>query len=191
MEVILQENYPSLGYVGDRVSVKGGFARNFLIPRGLALEASSRNERLLKHKLQHVMAKRMRMRTEAEEFAKKLGGIVLSFTLKMSDGGKSFGAITSKDVEAAFSAAGHPVDRKQIKMTETLRRAGEFTVSVKLHAEVTAQVPVKIAAEVAEVKASRKDVDGEPKKGRGRKKAKDAAEASESVAKEKSAAEAE
>lgn len=190
MEVILQENYPSLGYVGDRVSVKGGFARNFLIPRGLALEASSRNERLLKHKLQHVMAKRLRMRSEAEEFAKKLGSIVLSFTLKMSDGGKSFGAITSKDVEAAFSAAGHPVDRKQIKMTETFRRAGEYSVSVKLHAEVMAQVPVKVAAEVPEVKASRKDGEGEAKKGRGRKRAKDA-DAGEASAKEDSAAKAE
>jgi large subunit ribosomal protein L9 len=181
MEVILQENYPSLGYVGDRVEVKGGFARNFLIPRGIALEASSRNERLLKHKMQHVMAKRMRMRSEAEEMAKKLASVALSFTLKMSEGGKSFGAITSKDVEAALQAAGHQIDRRQIRMTDTLRKVGEFTVNVKLHAEVIAQIPVKVSAEAAPAKAARKEGDAEGKKGRGRKKAKDS-EAAETEA---------
>lgn len=155
MEIILQENYPSLGYVGDRVSVKGGFARNFLIPRGIALEASTRNERLLKHKMQHIMAKRVRMRSEAEALAKQLGACLLEFTLKMSEGGRSFGAITSRDVEAALKAKGFELDRRQIKLTETLRKAGDYQISIKLHAEVTALVPAKLVAEVAEAKSAK------------------------------------
>ncbi|MBX7144750.1 MAG: 50S ribosomal protein L9 [Oligoflexia bacterium] len=171
MEVILQENYPSLGYVGDRVSVKGGFARNFLIPRGIAVEASMRNERLLKHRLQHIIAKRIRMRSEAEAFAKQLGETRLEFTLKMSDGGKSFGAITSRDVEAGLKAKGIEVDRRQIRLTETLRKAGDYQVAVKLHAEVSAMVPVKLIAEINEPKAA-KDGGKELKKGKGRRSAK-------------------
>lgn len=148
MEVILQENYPSLGYVGDRISVKGGFARNFLIPRGIAVEASTRNERVLKHRLQHIMAKRIRMKSEAETLAKQLAETVLEFTLKMSDSGKSFGSVTSRDIETALKDKGFALDRKQIRMLETIRKAGEFKVSIKLHAEVTAAVPVKVASEV-------------------------------------------
>ncbi len=170
MEVILQENFPSLGYVGDRVNVKGGFARNFLIPRGIAIEASSRNERVLKHRLQHVMAKRIRLKSEAETLGKQLSETSLEFTLKMGDAGKSFGSVTSRDVETALKAKGFEIDRKQIRLTEALRKAGDFTVAVKLHAEVTISVPVKVISEVPPATA----LEGrEGRKGRGKKKAAD------------------
>ncbi|MBN8548900.1 MAG: 50S ribosomal protein L9 [Deltaproteobacteria bacterium] len=171
MEVILQENYPSLGYVGDRVNVKGGFARNFLIPRGIAIEASSRNERVLKHRLQHVMAKRIRLKSEAEALGKQLAEAALEFTLKMGEAGKSFGSITSRDIETALKAKGFEIDRKQVRMTESLRKAGEFKVSVKLHAEVIIAVPVKVISEAPPVSAEGK----EARKGRGRKKDAEAA----------------
>ncbi len=167
MEVILQENYPSLGYVGDRVNVKGGFARNFLIPRGIAIEASSRNERVLKHRLQHVMAKRVRLKSEADALAKQLSETALEFTLKMGEAGKSFGSVTSRDVETALKAKGFEVDRKQIRLTESLRKAGDFTVAVKLHAEVSATVPVKVISEAAPAAAAEGK---EGRKARGKKK---------------------
>lgn len=176
MDVILQENYPSLGYVGDRVNVKGGFARNFLIPRGIAVEASSRNERVLKHRLQHIMAKRIRLKAEAEALGKQLADSSLEFTLKMSDSGKSFGSVTSRDVETALKAKGFEIDRKQIRLTETLRKAGDFKVSVKLHSEVTIAIPVRVTSEVAEVKKTEAK---ESKKSRSKKQA---AEASDEAA---------
>lgn len=172
MEVILQENYPSLGYVGDRVNVKGGFARNFLIPRGIAIEASSRNERVLKHRLQHVMAKRIRLKSEAEALGNQLGEALLEFTLKIGEAGKSFGSVTSRDIETALKAKGFEIDRKQIRMTETFRRAGEYKVAVKLHAEVTASVPVKVISETPPPSLEGK----EARRGRGKKRDAEAAE---------------
>jgi large subunit ribosomal protein L9 len=179
MEVILQENYPSLGYVGDRVSVKGGFARNFLIPRGIAVEASTHNERVLKHRMQHIMAKRIRLKSEAEALAQQLAGATLEFTLKMSDSGKSFGSVTTRDIEAALKAKGFAVDRKQIRVTDTFRKAGEYKIGVKLHAEVTASVPVKVTSEVTETKTADAK---EARRGRGKRKAEGDAEATEAVA---------
>lgn len=168
MEVILQENFPSLGYVGDRVNVKGGFARNFLIPRGIAIEASSRNERVLKHRLQHVMAKRIRLKSEAEALGKQLAETSLEFTLKMGEAGKSFGSVTSRDVETALKAKGFEIDRKQIRLTDTLRKAGDFKVAIKLHAEVTISVPVKVISETPPAAL----VEGkEARRGRGKRKA--------------------
>lgn len=168
MEVILQENYPSLGYVGDRVMVKGGFARNFLIPRGIAVEASTRNERVLKHRMQHIMAKRIRMRGEAEALAKQLADVVLEFTLKTSESGKTFGSITSRDIETALKAKGFAIDRKQIRVTDALRKAGEFKASIKLHAEVNAPIGVKI---VSEAPPASTVSDKEGKRARNKKKA--------------------
>lgn len=182
MDVILQENFPSLGYVGDRVAVKGGYARNFLIPRGIAVEASSRNERLLKHRLQHIMAKRIRMKGEAEVLAQKLSENPLDFTLKMSDSGKSFGSITARDIEAALKAKGFELDRKQIRITEALRKAGEFKVFVKLHAEVTASVAVRIGSEAPEVKERSSEKDAKKPRGRKRAAAADESEPHEGAA---------
>ena len=179
MEVILQENFPSLGYVGDRVNVKGGFARNFLIPRGIAIEASTRNERVLKHRLQHVMAKRIRLKSEAEALGKQLAETSLEFTLKMGEAGKSFGSVTSRDVETALKAKGFEIDRKQVRLTDTLRKAGDFKVSIKLHADVTISVPVKVISEAPPAALAE---GREARRGRGRKKDAEAAAMEETPA---------
>lgn len=170
MEIILQENFPSLGYVGDKVSVRGGYARNFLIPRGIAVESSKHSEKLLKHRMQHIMAKRLRMRSEAEALAKQLAEVSLEFTLRMSDGGKSFGSITTKDIEAMLVTKGHKIDRRQIKLTDTIRKTGDYKASVKLHPEVNAEITIKVSSEVQETKPSKtetkraKAASGKPRK---------------------------
>jgi len=146
MEVILKEDYISLGYIGDTVRVRRGFARNFLIPRGIAVEASSGNERQLKHKLSGIIAKRIKKKAEAEEFAKVLGQVTVEFTLKVGAKGKSFGAVTSRDIEASLKALGYEVDRRQIRLNETIKGAGVYAVDVKLHSEVTVPVSVKVIA---------------------------------------------
>jgi large subunit ribosomal protein L9 len=171
MEVILREDYISLGYIGDTVKVRRGFARNFLIPRGIAVEASSGNERQLKHKLSAIVAKRVKKKAEAEAFAKVLGQVTVEFTIKVGAKGKSFGAVTSRDVEASLKALGYAVDRRQIRINETIKGPGVYTADVKLHSEVTVPVQVKVIAAQAPVaaegaekgkrKSRRKDVEVE------------------------------
>jgi large subunit ribosomal protein L9 len=146
MEVILREDFISLGYIGDTVRVRRGFARNFLIPRGIAVEATSGNENQLKHKLSAIVSKRIKKKAEAEAFAKVLGQVTVEFTLKMGAKGKSFGSITTRDVEASLKALGYEVDRRQIRINETIKGPGVYTVEVKLHSEVTVPVQVKVTA---------------------------------------------
>lgn len=167
MEVILKEDYLALGYVGDRIKVRGGFARNFLLPRGIAIEASARNERLLNHQLAAILSKRQKRKAEAEEFGKVVSQIIVEFTLKIGEQGRSFGSITARDIEAALKNLGYTVDRKQIRIVEPIRTAGAHKVDVKLHAEVSVPLQVKVIAEKTAAPAV--SADDKPAK-RGRKK---------------------
>ena len=147
MEVILKENYPSLGYVGDQVSVKGGFARNFLIPRGIAVEASRRNTRVLTHLLTAINAKKVKLRGQAQEFAAKIEKIALEFTLKLGTAGKSFGSVTARDVMLELEKKGIALDRRQVRLSDVVKGAGEYTADIRLHSEVVAKVSVIVKAE--------------------------------------------
>lgn len=166
MNVILQSDFPSLGYVGDLVAVKPGYARNYLIPRGVAVEASSANARLLKHRMDGINAKKMKLKVEAEALAARMSVVTLEFTIKMGGGGRSFGAITVKDIDAAMKAKGFELDKKQFKLLEPFRKPGEYKVNIKLHSEVTAVVAAKVVAEAVEKKAVE---EGEVKPKRSRK----------------------
>jgi len=163
MEVILREDYISLGYIGDTVRVRRGFARNFLIPRGIAVEATSGNERQLKHKLSAIVAKRIKKKAEAEAYGKVLSQVTVEFTLKVGAKGKSFGSVTSRDVEASLKALGYNVDRRQIRINETIKGPGVYTAEVKLHSEVTVPVQVKVIAAQPPVTAA---AEGKPEKGK-------------------------
>lgn len=185
MEVILREDYISLGYIGDTVRVRRGFARNFLIPRGIAVEATSGNENQLKHKLSAIVSKRIKKKAEAEAFAKVLGQVTVEFTLKMGAKGKSFGSITTRDVEASLKALGYEVDRRQIRISETIKGPGVYTVEVKLHSEVTVPVQVKVIAVQPPPAAST-----EGKSEKGKKKSRKKGEELEAQAEESSEAEA-
>jgi large subunit ribosomal protein L9 len=167
MEVILREDYISLGYIGDTVRVRRGFARNYLIPRGIAVEASSQNERALTHKLGSIMAKRIKKKAEAEAFGKVLEQVTVEFTLKVGAKGKSFGSVTSRDIEASLKALGYEIDRRQIRLAETIKGPGVYKVEVKLHSEVTVGVQVKVIAAQAPASAT-----GAQEKGRKRSKSK-------------------
>lgn len=166
VQVILVEDYPSLGHVGDVVNVAAGYARNFLIPLGKAVDASSRNGKQLAHKMVAIQAKRTKLKAQAESFGKVLASKPLEFTLKVGEAGKTFGAVTSRDLEAAFKAIGHDINKKQIKLNEPLKSAGEYQIDVKVHADVLVAVTVKVNVEAPKKLAS----DEEPKTG-GKKRA--------------------
>ena len=146
MEVILREDFLPLGYVGDTVKVKRGYARNFLIPRGVAIESSAQNDRALKHKLGAIVAKRIKKKAEAEQFGNILQQIIVEFTLKVGASGKSFGAITAKDIESSLKALGYTVDRRQIRLVDAIKSVGMHKAEVKLHSEVTVSVQIKVLA---------------------------------------------
>ena len=165
MEIILQQDFPALGYVGDRVKVKGGYARNFLIPRGIGIEASIKNEKLLQHRLGGVNARRIKLRGKALEYKEKLESVSLAFFLRVGGSGKSFGSITSKDIEQSLHKEGFVLDRKQIVLTEPIKKVGEHKVLIKLHSEVMASVLVKVNSEVPEVSKEKSDSASDGKKG--------------------------
>jgi len=149
MELILQEDFPALGYVGDRVVVKRGYARNYLIPRGIAVELTSGRASAIKHVIEIVAAKKKKKKKEAEERLKDFLGLTLEFQLKGNESGKVFGAVTVRDVEVALQGKGLVVDRRQIRLVEAVRQAGSYEVSVKLHPDVVAIVKLAVSVEVA------------------------------------------
>lgn len=160
MDIVLQEDYPQLGYVGDRVSVKNGFARNFLIPQGIAIEASSRNAKVLEHMMAAIMVKKAKLKSAAEEFAEELSTLRIEFKLKVGAGNKAFGSITSRDIEAALKAKDLKIEKKQIRLAEPIKTVGETKVEIRLHSEVTTEITVDVKGIKEKKKAEDKDVKG-------------------------------
>lgn len=142
MQVILQENIPSLGKAGDIISAKEGYARNYLIPKGLAVVADTKNVKQLEHQKKVVAAKESKRKKEAEELSEKLGQLSITISREAGEGEKIFGAVTSKDVSDSLRKEGYAIDRHSIKLDEPLKQLGIFDVPVKLHSEVTATVKV-------------------------------------------------
>jgi len=188
MQVILQEDFPSLGYIGDKVNVRNGFARNYLLPRGIAIAVTTRNMDQLTHKLAAITAKKARMKAAAEEQAKLIGSLTLGFSLKVGKQGKTFGSITAKDVEIALQQQGQNIERRRIRLVEPLKKIGSYQVEVKLHSEVVVPVAVEIKAEHVVEKEEGAPEEGKKKRGRGRKKAE--SEGADGAAKEAAAPEA-
>ena len=186
MEVILQENYPSLGYVGDRVKVRPGYARNYLLPRGIALEVNSGNAKLLSHRMSLVAAKKAKLKAQALEEAKKFEGLILEFNLKIGERGKSFGSVSARDVEASLKDKGFELDRRQINLPEQIKSGGDFEVFIVLHSEVTTKVTARVTVERLEVKA---DKEAKPRKGRRKSQDVSEDETGDDAQKETSAAE--
>lgn len=144
MKVLLVKDYTSLGFLGDSVDVANGYARNYLIPKGIAVGLSGSG--FVKNKIDQVNKQKAKLKAQAQEAAVKLQGIVINQQLKLGEHGKAFGAITAKDIEAALAAEGITVTRKQITIPEQIKAAGDYVVAVKLHSEVSAEVAVKVEA---------------------------------------------
>lgn len=147
MEVILREDVANLGTVGDVVKVKPGFARNYLLPRGLAVVADRRNVRVMEHQKRLVADKRQRDRRQAQSFAQQLSGVRLTIKARAGEEGKLFGSVTNIDIEKALANGGFTVERRRIRLDEPIKLIGEHVVTVRLAAGVDAQVTVVVEAE--------------------------------------------
>jgi large subunit ribosomal protein L9 len=146
-EVILREDVKSLGKAGEMVRVKPGFARNYLLPNGLAYEATEGNKKRIAAESKARVAKGAAERAEAEAQAAKLGGLAVTLTGKAGEEGKLFGSITAQDVADALAAQGHAIDKRRVELDHPIKTLGDHTVSIRLHADVHAEVRVTVVAE--------------------------------------------
>lgn len=147
MQIILQEDVEKLGTRGQVVEVAEGYARNFLLPRKLALEASAGNLKRLE-KMRTVFAKREATeRADAQSLAEVLANVSLEFTRRAGDNDQLFGSVTSADISEALAAQGYTVDKRKVALPEPIKLVGEFEVPLKLHRELGANVKVVVKKE--------------------------------------------
>jgi len=147
VKVVLRADVDSLGHKGDLVEVADGYARNFLVPRGLAMKASKGVVAQAEAMRRNRAARDARERAGAEEIAGRLSGSRVTVTARAGEGGKLFGSVTTADVaEAIAAAAATEIDRRSVGLDEPLKELGEIEVPVRLHAEVTATVTVEVVA---------------------------------------------
>jgi len=151
--ILLREDIETLGGRGEIVKVKSGYARNYLLPQGLATLATKGNVKQIELERAALLKKAAVEKETAELQAQQMGDLSLSFQRKAGDQGHLFGSVTSMDIAEALKAKGYEIDRRKIVLKDSIKETGEFTVPVKLHREVTLQVPVTVRAEGEEIAA--------------------------------------
>jgi large subunit ribosomal protein L9 len=152
MEVILRQEVDKLGHPGQIVKVKPGFARNYLLPRNLAVPATDANKKIVEQERQAYLRKQAKLQGEAEELAKLMAHVSVTIKAKAGEAAEGeaahlFGSVTSSDIAAALEAQNFKIDRRKIVLAEPIRYVGEFKVPVKLHREVTLELPVHVVKE--------------------------------------------
>jgi large subunit ribosomal protein L9 len=149
MEVILREHVDNLGRRGDVVKVAEGYARNFLLPRKLALAVTDNNKRQIAREKKLAEAKDAEEKAQAEAIAQRLGQLDIEIARRVGEHQTLYGSVTSADIAHALQAKGFEIDKRKIQLHDPLKALGETTVPVKIHRDVTAQVKVKVVADNA------------------------------------------
>jgi large subunit ribosomal protein L9 len=147
MEVILREHVDNLGRRGDVVKVAAGYARNYLLPRKLALAVNENNKRQIERERKLAEVRELEEKSQAEAFAQRLAEADIAIARRVGENNTLYGSVTSADVAQALHAKGFEIDRRKITLGDPLKALGEYTVPVKVHRDVTAQVKVKVVAE--------------------------------------------
>ena len=147
MELILREDVEHLGRRGEVVQVKGGYGRNFLLPRKLAMVVTAGNRKVVEQQKTAGVKRDAREQADAQQLAGMLGQVVLSIARKAGESGLLFGSVTSLDVVEALHKKGFEIDRRKIHLDEPIKQLGEFQVPVRLHKEVTVSVPIQVVPE--------------------------------------------
>ena len=147
MEVILREDVDNVGSRGEVVKVAPGFARNFLLPKRLAVAATDANRKIVEQERQAHLRKEAKLKGEAEDLSKLLGGIAVTIKQKAGENDQLFGSVTAKDVADALAAKNFTIDRRKIQLDEPIKQLGEFKVPLRLHKEVTTEITVTVVKE--------------------------------------------
>ncbi len=147
MEVILRQDLDDLGLEGDIVNVAKGYARNYLIPKGLALESNPRNLKSLELQRKKIEIRKLKARENAEIVKKQIEGLEIVFKHKAGEEGKLYGSVTRKDISSYLETQGIVVDRKKIFLETPIKELGEFSATIKIYPEITATVNIKVVPE--------------------------------------------
>ncbi len=147
MEIILRQDYEQLGKTGEIVTVKDGFARNYLIPKGIAYVATKNNKKRLENELKMQNWRKEKEKRAAEEMAKKLETVSCTIPVQVGEEDKLFGSVTSQNIADALAALGYEVDKRKIILEEPIKSLGIYSVPIKLHPDVTATVKVWVVKE--------------------------------------------
>jgi large subunit ribosomal protein L9 len=147
MKVILTENIAALGEIGQIVNVAPGYARNFLLPQGIALEATGNNVRELEHKKLVLAQKREKVRQEMMSLAEKLNQVRIVLRRKVSEEDKLYGSVSASDITAALAEQGFDIQRKDLLLEQPVKQLGEFTVPVRVHAQISANIKLVVEKE--------------------------------------------
>lgn len=147
MEVILREDVEKLGSRGTLVKVAAGYARNFLLPKRLAVEATDANRKIVEQERQAHLRKEAKLKGEAEDLAKLMTGVSVTIAQKAGEADQLFGSVTSKDIADALTAKNFTVDRRKVHLEEPIKQLGEFKVPVRLHKDVTIELTVNVVKE--------------------------------------------
>jgi len=147
MDVILREHIDNLGRRGDVVKVAPGYARNFLLPRKLALAVTEANKKQIERERKAGEVKDAQERTEADAYAQRLAALEIEIARRVGENNVMYGSVTSADIAQALGAKGFEVDKRKIQLPDPIKALGDVQVPVKVHRDVTAQVKVKVVAE--------------------------------------------
>lgn len=158
--ILLREDIDTLGGRGEIVKVKAGYARNYLLPQGLATLATKGNLKQIEQEREALLKKAAVERATAEAQKDQMGDIALSFERKSGDHGHLFGSVTSMDIAEALKAKGYEIDRRKINLRDAIKDTGEYTVNVKLHRDVILPIPVTVTAEGGEAEAPKAEKKG-------------------------------
>src|SRR5437899_1525498 len=147
MEVILREDIDKVGARGQVVRVAAGFARNFLLPKRLAVAATDANKKIVEQERQSHLRKEAKLKTEAEDLSKMMNGVSVTISQKAGENDQLFGSVTSKDVAEALEKKNFTIDRRKIQLDDPIKQLGEHKLAVRLHRNVTAEVTVNVVRE--------------------------------------------
>ena len=147
MEIILREDVENLGTRGDVIKVAAGYARNFLLPKKLAVPATDSNRKIVEQERQAHLRREAKQIGEAQELAKLVGAVTVTISRKAGENDQLFGSVTAADISDALTAQHYNVERRKIHLDDPIRTLGEHKVTVRLHREVTAEITVKVTRE--------------------------------------------
>jgi large subunit ribosomal protein L9 len=146
-KILLREDVDDLGARGEIVRVRAGYARNYLLPRKLAVEATSSNVKQIEQERAALLKREAKERTTATAQAEQMGSVILNFERKAGEQGALYGSVTSMDIADALKERGYEIDRHRLHLREPIKRLGEFTVPLRLHREVSLDLQVKVVPE--------------------------------------------
>ena len=147
MEVILREDIEKLGSRGEVVKVAAGYARNFLLPKRLAVEATPSNRKIVEQERQSHLRKEVKQKDEAQDLATLMAGMTIKIFQKAGENDQLFGSVTAQDIANALAAQNYTIDRRKVQLEEPIKQLGEYKVALRLHKDVTAEITVVVVKE--------------------------------------------